>query len=902
MPPDSADSAGSTTATDVNQCADDCCSDSDAKSSTTRTLELQVPEMDCPSCASKVTNSVERLDGIDDLDAQVTSGRLLVSYDGAVTSQSEIRDRVRAAGYEIVGKRGGSGDAGADGTAGTASAGEQSFSVPEMDCASCASKVENALQNTDGVSEIETQPTSGRVTVSTDGDTDTATVVTAIESAGYDASLIDDGSKRMGDKQAVWKSRRAVGTAVGGVLVTIGMVLEFVLPALDPALGTVAGRTYELSHLLFIAAVVVAGTPIIRNGYYSARNRSLDIDFLMTAGILASVAAHHPFEGAMLAVLFSVAELLERFSMDRARDSLRELMDLSPETATIRREDGTEETVPADELEVGDVVVVRPGEKIPADGVVREGESAIDQSPITGESVPVDKTADDEVFAGTIPESGYLEIDVESEADESTIARIVRIVEDAEREQTKREQFVDRFASAYTPIVVVLALAVAIAPPLVAGASWNTWFLRGLTLLVIACPCAFVISTPVSVVSGITSAARNGVLIKGGRHLEVTGESDVLAVDKTGTLTQGDLSVTDVIPLEGATDEDVLRRAGAVERRSEHPIGQSIVGYAEEQGVAIDEPDISAFEALTGRGVRADIDGETHYVGKPDLFDGLADLKHVHATTDGGMNVASATRPKRQCERENCLDVLEDVVPKLEAEGKTIVIVGTEDGPIGVIAVADQVRPEAAWAVSRLQDQGVRVVMLTGDNEGTARAIANEVGIDEFHAELLPEEKLEWIQRLEREAGDGADDGTGHVAMVGDGINDAPAMATATVGIAMGAAGTDTALETADVALMGDDLTRLPYLYELSGKANGVIRQNIWSSLAVKAVLAAGAPVGIVTVIHAVIIGDMGMSLGVTGNAMRLANVEPETPADAELESVAGSANAAAPADSAAPR
>ncbi|ELY87577.1 cadmium-translocating P-type ATPase [Natrialba hulunbeirensis JCM 10989] len=911
MPPDSADSAGSTTTTDANQCEDDCCSDLDSNSSTTRTLELRVPEMDCPSCAGKVTNSVDRLDGIDEIEAQVTSGRLLVSYDEVATSESEIRDRVRAAGYEIVGERGGGGSnvsadgatgtAGTAGAAGTASAGERSFSVPEMDCASCASKVENALESTDGVSEIETQPTSGRVSVSTDGDTDTATVVAAIESAGYDATPIDDGSKRMGDKQAVWKSRRAVGTVVGGVLVTVGMVLEFLLPALDPALGTVAGRTYELSHLLFIAAVVVAGTPIIRNGYYSARNRSLDIDFLMSAGILASVAAHHPFEGAMLAVLFSVAELLERFSMDRARDSLRELMDLSPETATVRREDGTEETVPADELEVGDVVVVRPGEKIPADGVVREGESAVDQSPITGESVPVDKTAGDEVFAGTILESGYLEVGVESEASESTIARIVRIVEDAEREQTKREQFVDRFANVYTPIVVVLALTVAIAPPLVAGASWNTWFLRGLTLLVIACPCAFVISTPVSVVSGITSAARNGVLIKGGRHLEATGESDVLAVDKTGTLTQGDLSVTDVIPLEGATEEDVLRRAGAVERRSEHPIGQSIVGYAEEQGIGVDEPDISAFEALTGKGVRADLDGETHYVGKPGLFDGLADLEHVHATTDGGVNVAGATSPQgqrqHQCERENCLDVLEDVVPKLEAEGKTIVIVGTEDGPLGVIAVADQVRPEAAWAVSQLQDQGVRVVMLTGDNEGTARAIADDVGIDEFHAELLPEEKLEWIERLEREAGGSEDsvvgDSTGHVAMVGDGINDAPAMATATVGIAMGAAGTDTALETADVALMGDDLTRLPYLYELSGKANGVIRQNIWSSLAVKAVLAAGAPFGIVTVIHAVVIGDMGMSLGVTGNAMRLANVEPETPADAELKSPARSADSA---------
>ncbi|RQG90125.1 cadmium-translocating P-type ATPase [Natrarchaeobius halalkaliphilus] len=833
--------------------------------STTRRLELRVPDMDCPSCAGKVTNSVERLEGIDHLEPRVTSGRLLVEYDPALASEDEVRERVRAAGYEV--------DSGES---------ELTLSVPDMDCASCASKVENALDGLEDLERIETQPASGRVTVAVTDGIDRSAITGAIESAGYEATFHGEHDDGLIEKRTILTSRRAVATAIGAVFVTAGMALKFVVPALDPALASVAGRTYALSHLLFIGAVVIAGTPIIRNGYYSVRNRSLDIDFLMSVGIVASVAAHHPFEGAMLAVLFSVAELLERFSMDRARDSLRELMDLSPETATVRREDGSQETVPVQALEVGDVVVVRPGEKIPADGVVLAGESAVDQSPITGESVPVDRAADDEVYAGTIAESGYLEISVDREADDSTIARIVRLVEDAEREQTKREQFVDRFASVYTPIVVVLAVGLAVGPPLLAGASWNTWFLRGLTLLVIACPCAFVISTPVSVVSGITSAARNGVLIKGGRHLEAVGDSDVLAVDKTGTLTEGDLSVTDVIPLEGADEDDVLRRASAVEDRSEHPVGRAIVGYADERGVSTDDIRINEFEALTGEGVRAEIDGTTHYVGKPDLFDGLANLSHAHATTDGGVTLESmGYESTSQCDRAGCLDVLEDVLPRLEAEGKTVVIVGTADQPFGIVAVSDRVRPEAKWAVSRLQDQGVGVVMLTGDNEGTARAIAAEVGIDEYHAELLPDEKLEWIDRLEREHGTGGDE-RGHVAMVGDGINDAPALATATVGIAMGAAGTDTALETADVALMGDDLTRLPYLYELSGKANDVIRQNIWASLAVKAVLAAGTPVGIVTVIHAVLIGDMGMSLGVTGNAMRLADVEPETPADLE--------------------
>ncbi|WP_254763506.1 heavy metal translocating P-type ATPase [Natrinema marinum] len=842
--------------------------DRDGESDTSRTLELRVPEMDCSSCAGKVTNSVERLEGIGELDARVASGRLVVEFDPARTSDGEIRDRVRAAGYEIAGE-----DADA----------ELTVSVPGMDCASCATKVENALAGVDGVDEIETQPASGRVTVAVAEATDAETVTAAIEGAGYDATPVGGEGDPI-DADPVWKSRRAVITAVGAVVVTTGMALEFVFAGSNPTLFSAVGRSYELSTLLFVLTAAVAGAPIFRNGYYSARTLSLDIDFLMSVGIVAAVAAHHPFEGATLAVLFSVAELLETYSMDRARDSLRELMDLSPETATVKREDGSEEEIPADDLAVGDTVVVRPGEKIPADGTIREGESAIDESPITGESVPADKAAGDEVFAGTIAESGYLEVAVEHAAGDSTIARIVRLVEDAERERTDREQFVDRFASVYTPIVVALAIAVAVGPPLLGGASWNTWFLRGLTLLVIACPCAFVISTPVSVVSGITSAARNGVLIKGGRYLEAVAESDVLAVDKTGTLTTGDLSVTDVIPLEGADETDVLRRASAVERRSEHPLGRAIVGFAEERGLEPDVPDVSDFEALTGKGVRAAVDGETHYVGKPDLFEGLADLEHAHATTDGGelLEAASTGGDSRpDCDRDGCLDVLRDVVPRLESEGKTVVVVGTEDGPLGVVAVADRVRPEAEWAVSRLQESGVRVVMLTGDNEGTARAIADRVGIDEFHAELLPDEKLEWIRRLDGEArsADDESDDAGSVAMLGDGINDAPALATADIGIAMGAAGTDTALETADVALMGDDLTRLPYLYRLSRTANGVIRQNIWASLAVKAVLAVGAPLGIVTVIHAVVVGDMGMSLGVTGNAMRLANIEPEAPA-----------------------
>ena len=741
---------------------------------------------------------------------------------------------------------------------------EVRFRVPGMDCPSCAGTIEGQLRGRDGVESIETQVTAGTVIVEHDPNRiDEEALRTAIEDAGYEVVDVD-GPRDHPEPAAVWTSPRAMTTAIGGVILFVGLLLHFVVPSADSTVFTVFGREHLVSHLLFIASAALAGTPIIRNGIRSARARNLDISVLMSVGIVASVAAHHPFEGAILAVLFSVAELLERFSMDRARSSIRELMELSPETATILDDDGSERTVPADEVRVGEVVAVRPGEKVPVDGTVIGGSSPVDQSPITGESVPVEKEFGDEVYAGTIAEGGYLEVEATSTAGESTLARIVDLVTDAEREKSEREQFVDRFASVYTPIVMVAAVALAVVPPVAFGGAWDTWFVRGLTLLVIACPCALVISTPVSVVSGITSAAKNGVLIEGGRHLEAMGEINAVAIDKTGTLTTGNLAVTDVVPLAADDEREVLRLAAALERRSEHPIGAAIIDRATQEGADRTVPQTTSFEALAGKGVRAELDGVTHYAGKPSLFEEVGfDLGDARVRTDGGL----CQLPDERCEHD-CLNLLETVLPEFERAGRTVVLVGTDDELVGLIAVADRVRPEAPAAVRAIQEAGVPVVMLTGDNEGTARTVAAEVGIDEYHAELLPEEKLDAIRELESRYGT--------VAMVGDGVNDAPALATATVGVAMGAAGTDTAIETADVALMGDDLSRLPYLLSLSRRANGVIRQNIGSSLAVKAVLAVGAPFGIVTVIHAVVIGDMGMSLAVTGNAMRLSGVDAD--------------------------
>ena len=822
--------------------------------------QLSVPEMDCPSCAGKVEASVRELAGIEAIDPQVATGRLTVEYDEAETDVDAIAARVEAAGYTVV-------DDGGE---------TLRFSVPEMDCASCAGKVESALGAVDGIRAIEARPTTGTAVVTYDRDATTeGDLVAAIESAGYEVTeTTAEGETATGgtdENGSLWTSSRALKTWVSGVFVAVGLLFEFLLAGANTQAGSVFGSPLHVADALFLVAVATGGQEILRNGYYSLRNRNLDIDLLMSIAILGALTASLAFgralyfEAATLAFLFSVAELLERYSMDRARNSLAELMDLSPDEATVLR-DGEEVTVPVDEVRVGDTVVIRPGEKIPMDGEVIDGTSAVNQAPITGESVPVDKTEGDEVYAGTINEEGYLEVQVTAAASDNTLSRIVQMVEDAQSNKTEREQFVERFSAYYTPVVVAFAVLVTLTSPAVFGVTWSTAVVYGLTLLVLACPCAFVISTPVSVVSGITSAAKNGVLIKGGNYLEAMGAVDVVAFDKTGTLTKGELTVTDVIPLNGNTEDEVLQCARGLEQRSEHPIGEAIVAEAGTAGVGSTE--IDDFESITGKGVRADLDGTPHYAGKPGLFDDLDfDLSHVHATTDGGVVTKTA---QQLCERNNCLDLLADTVPELQAEGKTVVIVGTDDEIEGIIAVADEVRPEAKAAVSRLRDLGVeRTVMLTGDNERTAGAIAREVGVDDYRAELLPDEKVAAIEDLVAEY-----DG---VAMVGDGINDAPALASATVGVAMGAAGTDTALETADIALMSDDLSKLPYLYELANDANGVIRQNIWASLAVKAGLALAVPFGYVPIWIAVLAGDAGMTTAVTGNAMRLSRIRPES-------------------------
>ncbi|MDR7071065.1 Cd2+/Zn2+-exporting ATPase [Fictibacillus barbaricus] len=604
-------------------------------------------------------------------------------------------------------------------------------------------------------------------------------------------------------------------------------------------MGWLAGEMYGENALFsiipYVLAIMIGGYRLFLTGFKNLIRFDFDMRTLMTIAIIGASLIGEWGEGAMVVILFAISEALESYSMDKARQSIRSLMDIAPKEALIRR--GHHELmINVDDIQIGDIMIVKPGQRIAMDGRVIKGISAVNQAAITGESIPATKEKDDEVFAGTLNEEGLLEIEVTKRVDDTTIAKIIHLVEEAQAERAPSQAFVDRFAKYYTPVIIFVALLVAVVPPLFDG-DWQKWIYQGLAALVVGCPCALVISTPVSIVTAIGNAARNGVLIKGGIHLEELGSIKAIAFDKTGTLTKGIPVVTD-IEVEG-NETEVLSLAAALEKASQHPLASAIVKKGEDLGGSFSHLQVDHFTSVTGKGIKGSINNEAYYVGSPSWF--------IERAVQG-------------------IESYGEKIKVLQNQGKTVMMFGNNERVLALIAVADEVRESSFDVIKQLDAQGIKkTIMLTGDNKGTAEAIGKAVGVKEIHAELLPHEKLDKIKALRKTYG--------KVAMVGDGVNDAPALAAATVGVAMGGAGTDTALETADIALMADDLRKLPFTVKLSRKALAIIKQNITFSLGIKLLALLLVVPGWLTLWIA-IFADMGATLIVTLNSLRLLGVK----------------------------
>lgn len=684
------------------------------------------------------------------------------------------------------------------------------LAIDGMDCASCAITLERSVRQVDGVHRAVVNFAAARLDVVHDEAATTHDIERAVQRAGFRVADPDHGAG-----SSYWRTSRARLTASAGVLYLMGLIA---LLAPVPEAATIA---------VFASCIALAGLPVFRSAWVALRARHLDMNVLMSAATVGATIIGEWAEAASVVVLFSIGNALQAYAVDRTRNAVRALVKLTPLEVTVLR-DGIETLMEAGEVQVDDHFVVRPGERIALDGRIVEGSSSLNEAPVTGESMVVEKSIGDRVLSGTLNTDGALVVRAERLAADSTLQHIIRLVEQAQATKAPTEQLVDRFSRIYTPIVVLASLALIIVPVLLGGDP-STWVYRGLALLIIACPCSLVISTPVTVVSAIGAASRRGVLIKGGEALEAMGRMHVLAFDKTGTLTEGRPVVTSVHVVGDVTRERALVLAGSVERRSQHPLAHAILTAAE--GLDLLEP--TQFMSIPGRGAAAQIDGQQVYVGSPRLL-------HEHSIAT---------------------DTITSQLDAIHEAGETPVVLATTGGPLAAFGISDAIRHDARDALDELRRAGIsRMLMITGDSEQAAKRVADELGL-EHRAELLPQDKLEIIRELHARHG--------IVGMVGDGVNDAPALAAASVSFAMGAAGSDAALEAADVALMSDDLHHIGRAVRLSRAAERIIRQNVVWSLLIKGAFVLFAPFGLVT-LWAAVLADMGTSLAVTANGLRL--------------------------------
>lgn len=828
-----------------------------------KTQFLQVDGMDCGSCAKTIEASLQQLRGVMEASVSFTTTKAKVSYDSALLNEAEIINRITALGYTV--KLSGEikshnhthcCDSDHDHNhdhnhdhkhVEAASAKRLQLKVNGMDCGSCAKTIEVGLQQMAGVSDVSVNFATERLQLDYDPTlvSETAiadrirglgyTVGESLEASSHRHTHDDDCHDHDRDHNHAhpapkpsqnpattnWKfwisNRRGQSVILAGMGLVLGLIAQHLALPIWIARG------------FYGIGIVVAGYPIARAGLFELRLRRADMNLLMTISVIGAVILGDWFEGTLVLFLFSLGTTLQVFTFGRTRNAIRALIDLTPPTATVKR-GNKEVTVPVESVGVGEILTIRPGQRVALDGVVVSGTSAIDQSPITGESIPEDKESGDTVYAGTLNQGGFLEVKVTHTSSDTSVAKIINLVEEAQESRAPSQQWVDRFAEVYTPIVILIAILIAVIPPLAFAQPFNVWLYRALVMLVIACPCALVISTPVSIVSAIGAATRQGVLFKGGKALETAGRMNILAFDKTGTLTQGLPKVSKFVSLGETTSRQVLLIAASLEQQSEHPLAKAIVALAKEQEIELQTPE--KFTALPGKGIEAKLGKSVYFVGNRRLF------------ADKGIPL---------------LEEAESLLVEIETQGQTPVLVGNQTGLLGAVALADGLRLEATEAMRLLKQAGLkRQVMLTGDRAAVAKQIAQQVNIKEYQAELLPSDKLQAIQQLRRD---------GVVGMVGDGINDAPALAAADISFAVG--GIDIALETADVVLVGSDLRRLAYAVDLSSRTVSVIQQNVVFSLVTKGLFLLLGTFGFVGLAVAVL-ADTGSSLLVTANGMRL--------------------------------
>ncbi|MFP3666822.1 heavy metal translocating P-type ATPase [Priestia sp. SIMBA_032] len=776
-----------------------CCGDHDIAtgSNIEETAEYRVYGMDCPSCAATIEKSLKTLSDIQHVAINYNTGKLQVAA-ASESALSLIPNSVERLGFSIEPIQ--------------SNKKMKTYMIEGMDCAACANTIVNHLKTVPAVKDVRVNFSTGKAQIEHDNEADD--IIKEVSKAGYTATLVTSSRQPAESRHHKGKNGPII---FSGILIALGFI------------GYHTGIASYMITVLYAIAMIVSGYKPAKSAYYGIKSRSLDMNVLMTVAALGAAVIGEWLEGATVVWLFALGVALQTRSIEQTRNSIRGLMDLAPSEAWVK-ENGQLIKKAAEDISIGTTIVVKPGDRIPLDGEITNGESSINQAPITGESIPVDKVIGDAVYAGTINESGSLEIKVTKLVEDTTISKIIHLVEEAQEKKAPTQAFVDKFATIYTPIVFILALFIMVIPPLFDGA-WSEWFYKGLELLVVACPCALVISTPVAIVSAIGNAAKNGVLIKGGTFLEKAGAINAIAFDKTGTLTEGKPAVSEVVSL-AAEENQLLAITKTLEDYSNHPIARAIVDYVAEKKVVSLQG--SNFKILTGKGVQATIKDTVYYAGNTKLFSDLG-------------------TPLSQCWSH---------IEKLQNEGKTIIIVGTAKSVLGIISVADTIRHTTVSALESLKQNGMQqIVMLTGDNEGTAKMIASQSRIDRYFADLLPEDKVKAIQQLQHEGY--------QTAMVGDGINDAPALATADLGIAMGGAGTDTAMETADIVLMADNLEKLPHTMKLSRKALAVIKQNIWFSIIVKVIALAFIFPGWLTLWIAVL-SDTGAALLVILNSLRL--------------------------------